>query len=316
MRLASPTCSMSTGTPTSSTHLLNLFLKAIPPLDGRSYKGQHGRIGIVGGSADYIGSHYFAAMGALRVGADLVTIFCPPDAAIPLRLLSPDAMVLPSLAVDQQQLKNIRALVIGPGLGRNPDIREDIITTLTAMVERDIPLVLDSDALWWVENDERFRKVVQNATLPIITPNAPEAARLQDTSGFACIAKGREDYISVGNIRTSVANYGSPKRAGGQGDILAGITALFASWVHNSPHFRSREERTAAAAVAASIVTRRAASLAFDKHGRSLVASDILNWIGTAVSELEHGRLRGESRRNWSRYFLTAFASYPNAHRA
>ncbi len=285
---------MATGTPTTATHLLNLFRKALPPLDGRSYKGQHGRIGIVGGSADYIGAPYFAAMGALRAGADLVTIFCAPDAAVPLKSLSPDIMVSPSLAIEQQQLKRIRALVIGPGLGRNPNILEDVTTTLAAVAEQHVPLVLDADALWWVANDAHFRKVVRNATLPIITPNAPEAMRLQDKSGFACIAKGKEDVITVGNIHTTVANEGSLKRVGGQGDILSGIAALFASWVENSPNFSSREEQTASAAVAASVVTRRAAKLAFDKRGRSLVTSDILNEIGPAMNELESGCLSGD----------------------
>ncbi len=84
---------MSTHTPTSFTHLLTVFLVANQPLDGRSYRGQHGRIGIVGGSADYIGAPYYAAVGALRAGADLVTTFCPPDVDLPLKSLTPDIMV-------------------------------------------------------------------------------------------------------------------------------------------------------------------------------------------------------------------------------
>lgn len=39
----------------------------IPPLDHSNYKGQAGRVGVVGGSLEYTGAPYFAGISALRV---------------------------------------------------------------------------------------------------------------------------------------------------------------------------------------------------------------------------------------------------------
>lgn len=293
-RRPNATCCMSTITH-SARELLAQFRKSIPPLDGNSHKGQHGRIGIIGGSIDYIGAPYFAGMSALRGGADLVTIYCCEPASIPLKSLSPDIMVSPTLQIDPVQMKRIRSLVIGPGLGRNLDVIPHICGTLSNMLKHaiDIPLILDADALWWLANNVQFRDIVQNFSVSIITPNAPELSRFNDVSHFACIAKGASDVITVGCIRCVVTNEGSLKRVGGQGDILAGLTALFVSWAHSSNVIESREVRIASAAVAASAVTRFAANLAFQKRGRSLITSDILNEIGNAVAQLEQGSVLG-----------------------
>jgi ATP-dependent NAD(P)H-hydrate dehydratase len=39
-------------------------------------KGDNGRIAVIGGSALYTGAPYFAAMAALKSGAELATVFC------------------------------------------------------------------------------------------------------------------------------------------------------------------------------------------------------------------------------------------------
>ena len=48
----------------------------VPELDSSRYhKGQAGKIGVVGGCSEYTGAPYFAAMSALRMGADLAHVF-------------------------------------------------------------------------------------------------------------------------------------------------------------------------------------------------------------------------------------------------
>merc|ERR1712194_145893 len=44
------------------------ILSIAPRLDGRGYKGQAGRIGVLGGSVDFAGAPFYAGMSALRVG--------------------------------------------------------------------------------------------------------------------------------------------------------------------------------------------------------------------------------------------------------
>jgi ATP-dependent NAD(P)H-hydrate dehydratase len=54
---------------------------ALPPLSNSLRKGQSGRVGVVGGSLEYTGAPFFSAFAALRCGADLAHVFCPPAAA-------------------------------------------------------------------------------------------------------------------------------------------------------------------------------------------------------------------------------------------
>lgn len=74
-----------------------VFQPLIPPLTlGTSrYKGQNGRIVVIGGSRDYTGAPYYAGQSALKYGADLATILCSKEAAIPIKTYSPELMVTP-----------------------------------------------------------------------------------------------------------------------------------------------------------------------------------------------------------------------------
>ena len=48
----------------------------VPRLTTELHKGECGRIAVFGGCVLYIGAPYFAAISALRCGADLVHVFC------------------------------------------------------------------------------------------------------------------------------------------------------------------------------------------------------------------------------------------------
>jgi ATP-dependent NAD(P)H-hydrate dehydratase len=75
---------------TSSWSQLSLL---IPPLSPSAHKGQAGRIGVVGGSADYTGAPFFAAYAAMRLGADLAYNVCTPDAGAVIKTYAPDCIV-------------------------------------------------------------------------------------------------------------------------------------------------------------------------------------------------------------------------------
>ena len=72
----------------------------VPPLTHANHKGQHGRIGIIGGSVDYSGAPFYAAQSALRFGADLSFVFCAKQAAGPIKSYSPELMVFPFYDAD------------------------------------------------------------------------------------------------------------------------------------------------------------------------------------------------------------------------
>lgn len=73
----------------------SLALNVVPPLDASSHKGTMGRIGVIGGSKDYCGAPYYAAVSALKFGADLSWVYCSQEAAIPIKSYSPELMVTP-----------------------------------------------------------------------------------------------------------------------------------------------------------------------------------------------------------------------------
>src|SRR5690606_33284188 len=101
------------------------LLPARPP---DSNKGTFGKVIVVGGSINYTGAPYMAAMGAARVGAGLVTLAVPQPLYPSLAALAAETtfVLLPSdmgaltpdaLKVLGEALAGYKALLLGPGLG-------------------------------------------------------------------------------------------------------------------------------------------------------------------------------------------------------
>jgi|APGre2960657444_1045066.scaffolds.fasta_scaffold00201_6 ATP-dependent NAD(P)H-hydrate dehydratase len=83
------------------------------------------------------------------------------------------------------------------------------------------------------------------------------------------------------------AEHGSPRRCGGQGDVLAGTTGVFAAWaVAATQREGGGEADLQLAAYAACLVTRQAAALAFAARKRSMVAGDLLQELGAVIERL------------------------------
>jgi ATP-dependent NAD(P)H-hydrate dehydratase len=172
----------------------------IPPLVSSSYKGQHGRIAVIGGSPDYTGAPYYAAQSALKFGADLSFVFCAAEATTPIKSYSPEIMVTPfydnskllevrhsqpslfDKTVDSCAAKvidafpRIHTLVIGPGLGRSENVSPIVEKVIQSAIAHDIPMVIDADGLWVVTNN---LELIRGYTNCVLTPNAPEFDRLR-----------------------------------------------------------------------------------------------------------------------------------------
>lgn len=139
-------------------------------------------------------------------GSDLAYIFCCKGAGLPIKSYSPENIVLPilrttaeaeedchitpgdSLTTEQYEqvkeqivedlkawIKPLHALVIGPGLGRDPLVLSCAMAALTAAKERDLPIVLDGDALFALNSD---LDLIQGYGRAILTPNPVEFRRL------------------------------------------------------------------------------------------------------------------------------------------
>lgn len=140
--------------------LQTILSRTIPPLTSSAHKGSSGRIAILGGSEKYTGAPFYAAMSALRTGVDLASIYCAQEASIAIKSYSPELMVdsvyeareiqkiqakkggldvdgdddddddrkrVVNAMVDNvmESLGRMHALVIGPGLGRDPSHGRD-----------------------------------------------------------------------------------------------------------------------------------------------------------------------------------------------
>ncbi|XP_076634474.1 NAD(P)HX dehydratase isoform X1 [Colletes latitarsis] len=290
--------------------MLKGIRRIIPNLNNVKHKGQDGRIGIFGGSVEYTGAPYFAAMSALRTGCDLVHVFCAKEASIPLKSFSPEPIVHPVLdqydAVRQIRpwLDLLHVIIIGPGLGRDDKIFKTIVELISICRELKKPLVIDADGLFLVSQKPDIIKEYPGV---ILTPNAMEFTRLvkgaldktvqptpmvktadvkhlADAFGKNVIIlhKGAKDVIADGHKGTEAVTCGlagSGRRCGGQGDLLVGALSVFWWWAICAGTTENALSSPIAAGYAASRLVRECNASAYKIKQRGMLASDILEQI-------------------------------------
>ncbi|XP_068185134.1 ATP-dependent (S)-NAD(P)H-hydrate dehydratase isoform X2 [Antennarius striatus] len=292
--------------------ILSLVKNIVPPLTSKKHKGQDGRIGIIGGCQDYTGAPYFAAISALKVGADLSHVFCTKDAAAVIKSYSPELIVHPVLdspnAVEEIEkwLPRLHVLVVGPGLGREDLLLKAAKEVIEKSKARDIPIVVDADGLWLVTQQP---SVIQGYQKGILTPNLMEFSRLFEAlhhqpmdgsdqqrnvmqlsvvmGNLTVVLKGEQDLITDGTKVISCSVEGSGRRCGGQGDLLSGSLGVFAHWAHAASAAGTFSlNPSLVAAYGACSLTRQCNSQAFQRHGRSTTTSDMIQEIGSAFKKL------------------------------
>ena len=224
-----------------------------------------------------------------------------PDNTLPSTLASPIIANLP----------NLHAIVIGPGLGRDRVMQATVAEVIKKAKEANVPLVLDADALWLVQQD---LELVRGYKECVLTPNVVEFTRLAKAAGLpepvdngkdGCMAlakalggvmivrKGAVDYISEGDQTVVGDLEGGRKRSSGQGDTLAGSIGTLLAWragylggLWDTEGGMSREETLLLASFGGSSITRECSRLAFKKRGRSLQASDLTDEVHGAFETL------------------------------
>ncbi|XP_023442748.1 ATP-dependent (S)-NAD(P)H-hydrate dehydratase isoform X2 [Dasypus novemcinctus] len=289
-----------------------LVRNIIPPLTTKKHKGQDGRIGVVGGCQEYTGAPYFAAISALKVGADLSHVFCTKEAAPVIKSYSPELIVHPVLdspnAVHDVEnwLPRLHTLVIGPGLGRDDVLLENVKGILEKSKAKGIPVVIDADGLWLIAQEPSLIQGYQRA---ILTPNYMEFSRLyeavlrepvnssdhygsvwklsQALGNLTVVQKGEKDVISDGEKVLVCSQEGSSRRCGGQGDLLSGSLGVLVHWA-----LLAGSEKTnglnpfLVAGFGACSLTRQCNSQAFQKYGRATTTTDMIAEVGTAFKKL------------------------------
>ena len=192
---------------------------------------------MVSGPALRTGAARLAARGGLRIGAGLVRILCPPDAALVV------AGVVEAVMVDEftspealaKLAEPLDAVVIGPAAG----LGEGTVHNLQALARTGAALVVDADALTIF----RDRPMALFGCLDrddVLTPHEGEferifpgllaqgrakAARIAaEQAGAVVVLKGPQTVIAAPDGRIAVNDNGVPWLAtAGSGDVLAGM---------------------------------------------------------------------------------------------
>ncbi len=212
-----------------------------------SHKGDNGRVLIVGGGP-FLGAPYYAGMAAYRSGADLVHVAAPAAAAAVLRTWGPDLLIHDACPGDhctngaketvRALLARVDAVVIGPGLGTNPETRTVARTIIEDACKAGISVVVDADGLDALDD----ALLAKHGNRMVLTPHGREFTDLTgwkptpaNVTKYAAkhnvtvLRKGPIDVVSDG-ARTRICTRGHPSMTvGGTGDLLAGaVGALLA----------------------------------------------------------------------------------------
>lgn len=233
--------------------------RALPWPAADIHKHMRGRLGVVSGRATQTGAARLAARAGLRIGAGLVRILCPPDAAGVIASAVEAVMLAPFGSSEAlfEAAEAMDAMVIGPAAGVN----ETTQANLRALAETGAVLVVDADGLTAFEHrpSDLFELLDRD---DVLTPHAGEFARLfpdltgveRDAaareaaarSGAVVVLKGPATVIAAPDGRLAVNDNGTPWLAtAGTGDVLAGMigglvaqrmdsfeAAQAAAWIH------------------------------------------------------------------------------------
>jgi NAD(P)H-hydrate epimerase len=228
---------------------------AFPPRPRDANKGHFGHVLVIAGSQGKAGAASMAGMAALRTGAGLVTVACPRSIQDTVAGFAPEMMTegleetdagsiaLAARSKVEQLLLGKDAVVLGPGISRNPGTAE-FVRWLVAHCP--VPLVLDADGLNAFDGRyDELKPRGEAAAFRVLTPHPGEAARLlsiptqqiqsdrmeiarrlsRDT-GSCVVLKGARTIVAGFSDETWINLTGNPALAkGGSGDVLSGMIA-------------------------------------------------------------------------------------------
>ena len=215
-----------------------LFAQALRPRRRNSHKGSYGSVAIIGGAPGMAGAALLAGRAALQLGAGRVYVGMLEHLAVDC--LQPELMLRPADAV----LDQATCLAVGPGLGTSAAA----LALLRGALQRQLPLLLDADALNLLASHPALQRQVLRRQAPtLLTPHPAEAARLLCCSVehirgdrlSACrslaarfqagvVLKGCGSIIAFPDGRWFINCTGNPGLASaGTGDVLTGIAAAF-----------------------------------------------------------------------------------------
>lgn len=210
-----------------------------------SYKGDYGRLLLIGGTYPYGGAIIMAALAAVHSGAGLVTVATDRENIPALHSQLPEAM---SFAVTDQellveQIAKAGVILLGPGLNAN-ELGAHLVELVCERVQPHQVLILDGGAIslytrlglplppaqlvftphqkeWEAMSGLAIGDQGEEATRQSLSQLPPASILVQKGPQTKIWQQGQADYYQL--------TVGGPYQAtGGMGDTLAGMIAGFA----------------------------------------------------------------------------------------
>ncbi len=276
------------------------ILKRLPHRERRAHKHSVGKIFILAGSRGLTGAAKMASESALKAGAGSVVLGVPEGVynavakksveVMPLALAQTNTFTIGKKAMPeiQRRIEWADRLIIGPGLGRDPET-DSLILDLIASSGK--PMLIDADGLNALAADIDILKKKKADT--ILTPHIGEFARLSgiESADIPChlidvarefattykvtlVLKGAPTIIASEKGEVFINSTGNPGMAtAGAGDVLTGT--IGGLWGQMSS--------AVDAAICGVFLHGFAGDMAAENKGIGLLATDIQKRLPQAI---------------------------------
>ena len=213
----------------------------LPKIRRTRNKYDAGYVLTLAGSYAMTGAGILASYAALKSGAGIVRWFYPPEIAHLLSGAPWELIKEPFIDESrfEEEMKRAKALIIGPGMGREKHEQKKIKWALS---NTKVPTVIDADALFFLAKNPSFKIPPES----ILTPHTGELHRILESHHLekqdllsACqtfvdkkkttlLLKGAPNFLFFPQETPRILPFGNPGMAtAGSGDVLCGILAAF-----------------------------------------------------------------------------------------
>ena len=296
-----------------------LIQEILPPRLVASKKGDNGIVLIVGGSGIYHGAPLLSTLAALRSGVDLVYTAVPKPNVAPLRSFSPNVIALPfandrfTIGSAKQLLKilpkkpDVVAIGMGMAIEKKP---ESLIYMIKELKKIGAKLLLDASALIpeilesisgtntivtphfgeykrLFQKEENYRDITEMTTTVNLQEQTLNVYNLAKKYGITIILKGYNNIICNGSQPQkqqekdediAVIRRTTPAMTvGGCGDVLSGVVA----------GLLTKMQDTFSASIAGVYLCGIAGSLAYQRVGLHMVATDLIEELPNAMKPFD-----------------------------
>jgi NAD(P)H-hydrate epimerase len=250
-----------------------------------SFKGDFGKVLLIGGSYGKMGAIQLSCKSALRTGAGLVTCFVDEIGMPILQTAIPEVMCIAIAKVD---LSGFDSIGIGPGWGITN--RKSLFIHILENYRK--PIVIDADGInLLAENPELIRLIPKNSILTphigefqrLVGPSKDYFDRIEKAKSFAVenelliVLKGANSMIALPDGRQIFNSSGTQYMGtAGSGDVLTGMITAYLAMGYTPEN----------AALCGVFHHGLAGEIAGKSKRRGLIASDIIEAIPITYLEL------------------------------